>query len=82
MSIQSSTQIDIQQGEFVQALVSVLKRLRRASDGEFRAMYYGMALGYASLAFRLGLIGWAQYERLSDLAMNAADYAQREARHA
>jgi len=76
MSIQSSTQIDIQQGEFVQALVSVLKRLRRASDGGFRAMYYGMALG------RLGLIGWAQYERLSDLAMNAADYAQREARHA
>lgn len=82
MSIQSSTQIGGQQDEFVQVLVSVLKRLRRGRSGEFRAMYYGIALGYVSLAFRLGLIGWAQYERLADLAMNAADYAQREARHA
>lgn len=77
-----SIQIGSQQYEFVQALVSVLKRLRRASDGEFRAYIYGKALGYVSLAFRLGLIDWDQHERLLDLAMNAADYAQREARHA
>lgn len=79
MSILTATQREVLGEKFITGYASALKRLRIASDAQFRHTLYGMTLGMSSQAQYFGLINWDEQQRLDDLAMNAASYARREA---
>lgn len=60
--------------------LSLLSAREYTLDRLVDATRYGIVIGKICLAHQAGLINRDEYERLNDLALNAATYAKRDAR--